>query len=76
MTTGKRAYQAELRERKLEEIRAEIKIAYEGVIGLTFFDYGKKFRELEKKYGKKAVALAERQFYDQLKKTKELWTNM
>jgi hypothetical protein len=76
MTTGKRAYQAELRERKLEEIRAEIKAAYEGVLAGTFFDYSEKLEKLGKKYGKGLVALAEREFYSEVKKTKELRTNM
>ena len=77
--SGKRAYQQELREKKIINLKAEIKELYDRFMADPLnVDFGEEWDRLAKKHEKDKglLLIAERDFYSELKKTKELKTNM
>ena len=76
---GKRAYAAERRLKRTQFFKDEIKKIYERFTAAPFdVDYGDELEKLNKQYPKEKglILIAEREFYQDLKKTKTLQTNM
>ena len=78
--SGKRAWAQEQREKKVIQLKAEIKELYDRFMADPLnVDFGEEWDELAKKHEKDKglLLIAEREFYAELKKKKEpLQTNM